>query len=646
MSLIPSKRQQARNERALQEIIKTVPGNDRCADCQTRNPGWASWSLGVFLCMRCAALHRKLGTHVSKVKSLSMDSWSNDQVDNMKRNGNASSNRTFNPLHKKPEIPLDIDEVDLAMERFIRQKYELRTFSGGAPRSTIRHDTGSTSSEDQPPPLPPKPVHSRFRFGLRSASATLPASRVSYESPPLSPDGRRGLARSPSPVRANKPSRVFGASVGATGESFESKLATLRDMGFSDDRRNSTVLKGLSGNLERTIESLVRLGEGGAAASQARNSFPPRNDSVNFSEPDQSNGSASVPQKSNPFDWPENQSQLPRPQIGLSVEKPPRPSQVNGSTAANTSSTHNPFDHPGLHRSASQPLDQSFQGLQVSQPPYASASTSFLSQQLPELPQQQSPTKSIPQYPSSYLPESSNGTHQQQQPANGAPNPFLPAVNPQQFAPTNPYLTQYSGNHAYAEQQLAQQQQAQHQQQQIHYLQQQVHQQQQQLQLQNQQYPNYAQQSPFTNPYHQYSQQPQSLLPQPTGRADKNSIMALYNHPRLAPTPPPSIPSGDPASLSTATTTPPIPKFPPGVSPLQTGQRSASTPIGPSAGSRNPFLSASGLGVGEPAAARPTLMSGNSGTRHASQESVDIGGWQSGRHSPDAFASLSARFVR
>ncbi|KAK2000245.1 ArfGap-domain-containing protein [Colletotrichum falcatum] len=37
--------------------------------------------LGVFLCMRCAAIHRKLGTHVSKVKSLSMDSWSNEQVE-------------------------------------------------------------------------------------------------------------------------------------------------------------------------------------------------------------------------------------------------------------------------------------------------------------------------------------------------------------------------------------------------------------------------------------------------------------------------------------------------------------------------------------------------------------------------------------
>lgn len=37
--------------------------------------------LGIFLCMRCAALHRKLGTHITKVKSLSMDSWSNEQVE-------------------------------------------------------------------------------------------------------------------------------------------------------------------------------------------------------------------------------------------------------------------------------------------------------------------------------------------------------------------------------------------------------------------------------------------------------------------------------------------------------------------------------------------------------------------------------------
>ena len=34
-----SKRQQARNERALQGLLQSVPGNDRCADCGAQNPG-------------------------------------------------------------------------------------------------------------------------------------------------------------------------------------------------------------------------------------------------------------------------------------------------------------------------------------------------------------------------------------------------------------------------------------------------------------------------------------------------------------------------------------------------------------------------------------------------------------------------------
>lgn len=39
MSSALSKRQQARNERTLQDLIKSVPGNNVCADCQARNPG-------------------------------------------------------------------------------------------------------------------------------------------------------------------------------------------------------------------------------------------------------------------------------------------------------------------------------------------------------------------------------------------------------------------------------------------------------------------------------------------------------------------------------------------------------------------------------------------------------------------------------
>lgn len=43
-------------------------------------PRWASWNLGVFLCIRCAGIHRNLGVHISRVKSVNLDSWTPEQI--------------------------------------------------------------------------------------------------------------------------------------------------------------------------------------------------------------------------------------------------------------------------------------------------------------------------------------------------------------------------------------------------------------------------------------------------------------------------------------------------------------------------------------------------------------------------------------
>ena len=52
---------------ALQQM-RAVPGNDRCADCNTPNPEWASINLGVLICLECSGIHRQLGTHISQVR--------------------------------------------------------------------------------------------------------------------------------------------------------------------------------------------------------------------------------------------------------------------------------------------------------------------------------------------------------------------------------------------------------------------------------------------------------------------------------------------------------------------------------------------------------------------------------------------------
>ncbi|KAF4591713.1 hypothetical protein GQ602_002012 [Ophiocordyceps camponoti-floridani] len=247
-----SKRHQARNEKVLRDLVQSVPGNNRCADCHMPSPAWASWSLGVFLCMRCAAIHRKLGTHISKVKSLSMDSWTNEQVDNMRKVGNVVSNQVYNSANKRPPIPIDADEADSAMERFIRQKY----------CNNVANDVGKPRSprlnEGTPPPLPPK---NSTKFGFRAATSIFPlSSRAKREAKMAAALGAASVHT------ANKPSKVFGATVHLDGpDDVETKLARMQDMGFMDNQRNAMVLKGVNGSLERAIEALIRLGEGASS---------------------------------------------------------------------------------------------------------------------------------------------------------------------------------------------------------------------------------------------------------------------------------------------------------------------------------------------------------------------------------------------
>jgi len=61
--------------------LRAEPHNARCADCGRMNNTWASVNLGVFLCDRCADVHRALGTHISKVKSCTgSELWGPDEM--------------------------------------------------------------------------------------------------------------------------------------------------------------------------------------------------------------------------------------------------------------------------------------------------------------------------------------------------------------------------------------------------------------------------------------------------------------------------------------------------------------------------------------------------------------------------------------
>ncbi|KAJ1414960.1 C2 domain [Sesbania bispinosa] len=115
-------------QKRLDNLMRQA-GNKFCADCGSSEPKWVSSSLGVFICIKCSGIHRSLGVHISKVLSLKLDEWTDEQVDALvKLGGNTVINKKYEaclPSHiKKPKPNSSIEE----RSDFIRKKYEQLQF--------------------------------------------------------------------------------------------------------------------------------------------------------------------------------------------------------------------------------------------------------------------------------------------------------------------------------------------------------------------------------------------------------------------------------------------------------------------------------------------------------------------------------------
>lgn len=72
------------------EIVSllSIEGNDKCFDCGELSPTWTSINNGVFLCLKCAGVHRNFGLEISVIRSLQIDSWDDKQIMFLKKGGN------------------------------------------------------------------------------------------------------------------------------------------------------------------------------------------------------------------------------------------------------------------------------------------------------------------------------------------------------------------------------------------------------------------------------------------------------------------------------------------------------------------------------------------------------------------------------
>ncbi|XP_062568898.1 centaurin-gamma-1A-like isoform X24 [Saccostrea cucullata] len=109
------------------QAIRTVRGNNSCADCGAPNPDWASINLGTIVCIECSGIHRNLGTHLSRVRSLDLDEWPPDLVRVMMSIGNGIANSVWEHTLKNRSKPGPTSPRD-EKEKWIRAKYEAKEF--------------------------------------------------------------------------------------------------------------------------------------------------------------------------------------------------------------------------------------------------------------------------------------------------------------------------------------------------------------------------------------------------------------------------------------------------------------------------------------------------------------------------------------
>ncbi|RHY93652.1 hypothetical protein DYB37_001026 [Aphanomyces astaci] len=110
-------------------VYGLMEANPSCADCDQRPAEWVSINIGVFLCIECSGIHRSLGSHVSKVRSLALDSWDMSLLTLLAHLGNAPVNAIWEaelaPGWTRPVATSPRPDK----EKWIKAKYEFRGFS-------------------------------------------------------------------------------------------------------------------------------------------------------------------------------------------------------------------------------------------------------------------------------------------------------------------------------------------------------------------------------------------------------------------------------------------------------------------------------------------------------------------------------------
>jgi Arf-GAP with coiled-coil, ANK repeat and PH domain-containing protein len=112
----------------LTKIRSIDESNLICADCCTPKPDWASINLGSLVCIDCSGIHRSLGVHISKVRSLTMDQLKPEVQQFMLSMGNDQVNAIFEANLTESDTKPTPQSDRPSREAWIKAKYVDKKF--------------------------------------------------------------------------------------------------------------------------------------------------------------------------------------------------------------------------------------------------------------------------------------------------------------------------------------------------------------------------------------------------------------------------------------------------------------------------------------------------------------------------------------
>ncbi|KAL4922249.1 hypothetical protein BDW62DRAFT_172094 [Aspergillus aurantiobrunneus] len=222
MSRRPNPAQAAQNQQTIKALLK-LETNKTCADCKrNKHPRWASWNLGIFICIRCSGIHRGMGTHISRVKSVDLDAWTDEQLSSVVRWGNARANKYWEAKLAPGHVP-----SEAKIENFIRTKYESKRWVMDGPMPDPA--TLDVGDDDVPLAVVQEKAKIERSASQRVATASQPAVQHRPQpsidlfadddvAPPIRPNTTEPSIRSPpkqpQPQAAPKPTRPGDSLLG------------------------------------------------------------------------------------------------------------------------------------------------------------------------------------------------------------------------------------------------------------------------------------------------------------------------------------------------------------------------------------------------------------------------------------------------